>query len=173
MKWLVLLCMLMSVSLSGEGIKVYLCARLSKEARAWNDEVSKCLGEGFEIFRPQDIELGGLEGGELDLAAYTADLQGMRSADVLLVLPPYGRDCAWEMGWFCGKGKRAIAYVENDQGWLRDAMVKGGLFFVITSGSSTYEKLKEDPALKGKCQLIEGRRELGRAIKGLCEKQEE
>lgn len=153
-----------STAAAEEPIKVYLCARLSKAAKEWNNEVSKEL-PSFELFRPQDFDVDLLPEIEKDWAAYQFDIQGMQNADMLLALTPYGRDCAWEIGWFEGKNKPSIIYSEVDGDWIRDAMVKGGASAIITNNQSVFEKLTLDPATSSKCYFITSKSELGEAIK--------
>src|ERR1700722_7594836 len=116
-----------------ERLRIYLCSRLTEAAMQWNDIISGELDAEFSLFRPQDLVLNGISADDMDCAIYQADFKGMNESDLLLVLPPYGRDCAWEIGWFCGKEKPAIAYAEIEGDWLRDAMVKGGLTAIITN----------------------------------------
>ncbi len=147
--------------------QIYLCSRLTEPAKKWNDVISQGLANEFYIFRPQDIDLEGLSGGNLDVAIYNGDFEGMTNSDALLVLPPYGRDCAWEIGWFCGKERPAIAYVENEGDWLGDPMVKGGLTAIITNNSTVYEILSRDSSTKDKSYLIPSRKDLAQAIRGI------
>lgn len=158
-----------SIESPSGSIRIYLCSRLTQEARDWNDVVTQELTNGFALFRPQDqtpnIMLGLPQ--ERDLLAYNADMEGMIGADMLLVLPPYGRDCAWEIGWFGGKGKPAVAYAEAPGDWTRDAMVKGGLTALITDNSDFYNQLLSDPSVSNKSYLIDSRDQLGEAIKNI------
>ena len=149
-----------------EPIKIYLCARLSKAAKEWNNEVSKELPD-YELFRPQDFDIDPLPEIEKDWAAYQFDIKGMENADLLLALTPYGRDCAWEIGWFGGMNKPSIIYSEVDGDWIRDAMVKGGISAVVTNNSTVFEKLSLDPATSSKCYFIESKKELGAVIKNI------
>lgn len=146
-------------------LRIYLCSRLTEEAKQWNDVISKELDGEFSLFRPQDVDLDDIPAKDLDNLAYQADIRGMNQSDLLLVLPPYGRDCAWEIGWFCGKEKPTIAYVEADGVWLRDAMVKGGLTAIITSDPILYNTLLNDPATTMKSYLIPSKQNLDTAIK--------
>ena len=64
---------------------------------------------------------------------------------------PYGRDCAWEAGWFAGqKNKRQIIFVHRETEWLRDWMLKAGIDAVITDNKKLFAKLKKDPVLGSK-----------------------
>jgi nucleoside 2-deoxyribosyltransferase len=148
---------------------IYLSSRLTEAAKLWNNEVSKELDAEFHIFRPQDVSLEDIPVSDIDWFAYQADLEGMKQSDLLLVLPPYGRDCAWEIGWFCGKGIPAIAYTEEEGDWLHDAMIKGGLKAIITNNIRLYDLLLKDPATTKKSYLICSKRDLGKVIKQIYE----
>lgn len=143
---------------------IYLCSRLNKEAQEWNNVVTKEL-DGFDIFRPQDLVVPYPPRQSDDHMIFLYDLEGMKKSDILLVLPPYGRDCSWEIGWFCGQNRLTIAYAEKEGDWIRDAMVKGGLSAVITNNASFYEALQQDEATHNKCHLIHSKEALGEAIR--------
>ena len=148
------------LSCQEELLRIYLCSRLTETAKQWNDVVSEELSSEFTLFRPQDIGLDGISMNEMDDAVYREDFKRMNQSDVLLVLPPYGRDCAWEIGWFCGREKPAVAYVETEGDWLRDAMVKGGLTAIITNDLVLYNLLLSDPATAAKSYLIPSKQDL-------------
>ncbi|MBA3958136.1 MAG: hypothetical protein H0X51_07075 [Parachlamydiaceae bacterium] len=151
---------------------IYLCSRLTEGARLWNNVITEEIKDYFQIFRPQDINLKGVTDHQLDWVAYQADLKGMQGSDLLLVLPPYGRDCAWEIGWFCGQDRVAIAYAESKDDWLRDAMVKGGLTAIVTNNKLLYDNLMADPATANKSYLIPDRQDLGKIIRQIYEQTE-
>lgn len=148
-----------------EVISVYLCSRLTEEALQWNQVICEELDERFRLFRPQDLDLSAATETTFDQMVYLGDMAGMETSDILLVLPPYGRDCAWEIGWFCGQQRPAIAYIEKEGDFLRDAMVKGGLTAIITSDPVLYEHLMQDASTSKKSYLISSRKELGDCIK--------
>lgn len=152
-----------------ERVCIYLCSRLTDAAKQWNNIVTEELDGEFCLFRPQDIDLGGTSLVDMDDVVYRADYKGMNQSDVLLVLPPYGRDCAWEIGWFSGRKKPAIAYAEAEGDWLRDAMVKGGLTAIVTNDSVLYHLLLNDPATAVKSYFISSKQELGKIIKHILQ----
>lgn len=151
-----------------EKLRIYLCSRLTEEAKQWNDKISAELNEEFSLFRPQDIDLDNVFANDKDSIAYQEDFKGMSQSDVLLVLPQYGRDCAWEIGWFCGREKPTIAYAEAEGDWLRDAMVKGGLTAIVTNDPKLYNHLLKDPSTAAKSHLITSKQDLGRVVKQIC-----
>lgn len=147
---------------------IYLCSRLTTEAKNWNDIVTENLTTDFDLFRPQDIKPSNIPNSYKDLAAYEDSMKGMLQSEILLLLPDYGRDCAWEIGWFCGQGKSAIAYVEKEGDWMRDAMVKGGLTAIITSNPDLYEVLISNASTDSKTYFISSLQSLGGIIKVIC-----
>jgi nucleoside 2-deoxyribosyltransferase len=148
-------------------IQIYLCSRLTQSAREWNNVITGELSSHNElcIFRPQDVDLRNLTGFELDYDAFYADFEAILHADMLLVLPPYGRDCAWEIGWFCGAEKPTIAYIESEGDWVRDSMIMGGMTAIITNNAAVQKLLLENPLTAKKNYLIESKSDLGDCIK--------
>lgn len=168
MKKILLLLLLTSSSIlvGGEDrLCIYLCARLNEQARAWNSLIAHKLGGKFDLFLPQDIDLSrATSASEIDKIAYDEDIRGMEKSDLLLVLPPYGRDCAWEMGWFVGSRKPTIAYVECLWDGLKDAMVFGGLDAIIISDLPSFKELIKNPYAMEKAYYIASRDQLAEEI---------
>lgn len=131
-------------------IRVYLSARISIDAHAWNREVCGALSAPFEVFMPQDVNPWQSSHETFSLDVYQLDLAAMESSDLGLLLPEYGRDCAWEAGWYANSPKPLVAFVHAQTEWLRDWMVKGGLDHVLTTDPSTFETLRRDPILRTK-----------------------
>ena len=88
------------------------------------------------------------------------NLKAMQESDIGLLLPLYGRDCAWEVGWYANSEKLLVVYTENNTERLRDWMVKGGIDQVITPTDWLFDVLKNDPILAEKSRLIESRSKL-------------
>ena len=65
-------------------------------------------------------------------------------------MPEFGRDCAWETGYYSNSEKPLVFFVDTQTEWLRDWMIKGGLDYVITNNEKTYQILLKDPILKHK-----------------------
>lgn len=143
---------------------VYLSARISPDAHGWNDAVTSVLRQRFDVFKPQDENPCDVPHERLQPHVFQQDLEAMQRSDLGLLLAPYGRDCAWEAGWYAGAGKPLVAYVEHELGWLRDWMIKGGLSRVITSSAQVHARLEADPIVGGRCQRIESRVHLGPAL---------
>ncbi len=143
-----------------EKLKIYLSARISQDAHKWNDTICDSLDSRIEIFKPHENNPYSLDHKQFEMAVYEKDLEAMKESDMGLLLAPYGRDCAWEIGWYSNSEKPVVAYVENETDWLRDWMLKGGLSKVITSNSDTYKILRKDPIVGDKTLFIESRSKL-------------
>jgi nucleoside 2-deoxyribosyltransferase len=133
-----------------EKIKVYLSARISKDAHKWNNEVCSKLKAPISVFMPQNNNPTNILHKDLPVEVYGMDLEAMKQSDIGLLLPAYGRDCAWEVGWYSNSNKPIVVFVDSEIDWLRDWMIKGGLDFVITNNPKTWSILKKDPILKFK-----------------------
>lgn len=145
-------------------IKVYLIARISADSHRWNNAVCGSLDDRIEIFKPQEHNPYNLDHREFRNEVYETDLKAMQNSDIGLLLPPYGRDCAWEIGWYSNSDKPVVAYTENNTEWLRDWMIKGGIGKVITCQNWLFEILKKDPIVAEKSQLIDSRDKLSDAL---------
>jgi nucleoside 2-deoxyribosyltransferase len=128
-------------------IKVYLSARISRDAHLWNDTVCKHLKRPFEVFIPQIHNPWNISHEKFPKAVFEMDLNAMESSHIGLLLPEYGRDCAWEAGWYAKSDKPLVVFTSDQTRWLRDWMVKGGVDFVVTDNLNTLDILKQDPIL--------------------------
>ncbi|MEE9525344.1 MAG: nucleoside 2-deoxyribosyltransferase domain-containing protein [Candidatus Woesearchaeota archaeon] len=131
-------------------IKVYLSARISKDAHRWNNHVCDSLKSPISVFMPQRYNPWNVSHKEFPKEVYDMDLAAMKESDICLLLPKYGRDCAWEIGWYGNSNKPIVVYVDNQVKWLRDWMIKGGVDYVITTNHKTWKILIDDPILKFK-----------------------
>ncbi len=155
----------MAISSAARTIRVYLSARISPDAHAWNREVCGALSAPFEVFMPQDVNPWQMNHERFSLDIFQLDLAAMESSDLGLLLPEYGRDCAWEAGWYANSAKPLVAFVHTQTEWLRDWMVKGGLDCVLTTDPGTYETLRCDPILRTKqVELLDALSELPAAL---------
>lgn len=139
---------------------IYLSARISPNAHAWNNAVSDVLKDCFDVFKPQDNNPCDVPHEQLQVHVYQLDLDAMEKSDLGLLVPPYGRDCAWEAGWYAGTKKPLMVYIEDEFEWLRDWMLKGGLTAVITANPAAHRLLCADAIVHDRCHLISTRAEL-------------
>jgi hypothetical protein len=132
-------------------IRIYLSACISN---APNNEFicSKFPGDRFIFDLPQKITPNQLNHENFPLEVYQQCVNMMESSDIgLLLLDSYGRDCAWEAGWYSAKpAKKLIAFVESSSHFTRDWMIKGGIDIFITTNPRIYNYALNDPVLKHK-----------------------
>ncbi len=131
-------------------IKIYLSARISKDAHEWNEKICDSLKAPIKVFMPHKNNPWNLSHKELPKEIFEMDLSAMHQSDMCLLLPPYGRDCAWEIGWYSNSNKPVIVFIDKETEWLRDWMLKGGVTYVVTNNSQTWKILHKDPILKFK-----------------------
>lgn len=129
-------------------IKIYVIARISEDVHLWTDKVCSQLDDTFEIFKPKDHNPWNKRHETFAKSVFDVDLEAIKNSHIGLMIPEYGKDCAWECGWYANSKKPVVIFVDTQMEWLRDWMVKGGLNFVITNNSSTFKILKTDPILK-------------------------
>ncbi len=151
-------------------IKIYVIARISENAHLWTDKICSQLDDSFKIFSPKDHNPWEKRHEKFGKNVFDVDLKAMKNSHMGLMLPEYGRDCAWEAGWYANSKKPVVAFVDSQMEWLRDWMVKGGLNYVVTNNPSTYRILKKDPILKHrKIILIKSFKGLNKALKKICQ----
>lgn len=141
-------------------LKVYLSARISEDAHSWNNTVCDSLDDRFEVFKPQDHNPYNMDHRQFPKSVYEIDLKAMQESDIGLLLSPYGRDCAWEVGWYARSDKPLVLYVEDDTSWDRDWMIKGGIDMVAICSPDLYDQFKDDAILEGKVRLLDSRSQL-------------
>ncbi len=131
--------------------RIYLSASISN---ALNNEYicSKFSDNNFIIDLPQHITPKALNHENFPVDVYNQCLSMMESSDIgLLLLDSYGRDCAWEAGWYtANKTKKLVTFVESSSHFMRDWMIKGGVDIFITTNPRIAEYAKNDPILKHK-----------------------
>lgn len=108
---------------------------------------------------------------EFPKEVYETDLGAMKESHMALLLPEYGRDCAYEIGWYANSEKPIIVFVDDQLEWLRDWMVKGGIDYIITNNAKSFTLLKKDPILKNKpIKYINNIVQLNNEIVKICKK---
>lgn len=131
-------------------IKIYVIARISEDAHLWTDKICDQLDHRFAIFKPKDHNPWNKRHETFAKNVYDIDVKAIRNSHIGLLLPEYGKDCAWECGWYAHASKPVVAFVDTQMEWLRDWMVKGGIDYVVTNNASTFRILKKDPILRHK-----------------------
>ena len=147
-------------------MKIYLSASIvNKDVN--RQIASRFEAAGCEVFLPQDITPLEMAHDLYPRHVFETCLREMERSDLgLLVLDAYGKDSAWESGWYEAKGKPMIGWVEGGLHFLRDWMVKSGLEAVLTTNPVIFASLVRDPILNPqKVFLIEAESDLARALR--------
>ena len=119
--------------------KVYLCARVSKDAHEMNEKIMDSLSPYFDVFAPHKKEAE-LEQPKDPVKIYNLDLDGMDNAEICMTIAPYGKDCSWEMGYFVGQRKSVFMYVPDIESIpTKEWMISGGVSVIITHNKSVYD----------------------------------
>ena len=147
-------------------LSIYLSASISNSLN--NAHLAALFpSNDFHIHLPQLIVPDQLNHTQFPLQVYQACLEMMEDSQIgLVLLDAFGRDCAWETGWYAARpDKCLIAYVESSSLFLRDWMVKGGLDALITPNPRLYQAACANPILATKpLTLIQEERELPQAV---------
>lgn len=137
--------------MKAQHLRIYLSASISN---AHNNAylAAQFPSESFTIYLPQAIVPDQLNHAQFPLQVYQQCVDMMTASDIGLVLfDAFGRDCAWECGWYAARpDKKLIAYVEAGSVFMRDWMVKGGLDALITPNERLYEVCRSNPILRQK-----------------------
>ncbi|OHA35877.1 MAG: hypothetical protein A3H57_04540 [Candidatus Taylorbacteria bacterium RIFCSPLOWO2_02_FULL_43_11] len=135
-------------------IKVYLIARISDDAREWNGKICSLLKPPIDLFLPQNHNPLNIHHEKIPLKVYLTDVGAIEEAHIGLVLPEFGSDCSFEVGYFARSEKPVIAFVDEQTEWLRNWMVKGGIDVVVTTNRQTYSTIVNDHILRHKRVLL-------------------
>lgn len=136
-------------------IRIYLIARISKDAHDWNNKIADSLDqEKIEIFKPHEHNPWNHRHETFAKDVFDTDMDAIKKSHIGLCLPEFGNDCSWECGWYSNSKKPLVVFVDHQTAWLRDWMIKGGINFVVTNNNDTFEKLKNDPILKYKTIIL-------------------
>lgn len=113
---------------------VYLCSRISEDARPLNDRVAKSLREaGFEVYvpheqKPNNPTAEDKAAGRWDVKTiFKLDYEAMVKADLCVVVGRTGRDCAWEQGYFYAYAVPVYFVPSGDESYLTCPMLIPGL----------------------------------------------
>ena len=89
--------------------KVYICTPL-KLHKFRQEAISKTILEnpGYFAFVPLTSDMGGPTLGA------ALDKRHLDLADEVWVFGPFGRDCAWEIGYALGLNKKVIVWITDD-----------------------------------------------------------
>ncbi len=137
-------------------LKVYFAAKMSKdEYRQTNlKTLEKFLNKPtFRVFMPQNISVPELTFSTVEKCGYEADRAAIGWSDILFLSSPYGKDCAWEVGYASGLNKFIIAYVTEPSA-INDTMVINSVHLIITDQKNLYNQLLKDDRTANKSFLM-------------------
>ena len=123
---------------------IYICARVKLDAHAMNDRIIELLEPYFDIFAPHKKEAE-LKQTKDPMEIYKFDIDGMEGAAICVTIAPYGKDCAWEMGYFIGQGKPVFMYVPNLKAMpLDEWMISGGITVIVTDDVAVFKACQQE-----------------------------
>ena len=126
---------------------------------------------GIEVFKPHEHNPWNQIHIEFPREVFEVDLRAIKESHIGLCLPEFGNDCSWECGWYSNSNKPLVVFVNKQDKWLRDWMVKGGIDYVITDCEETYFKLRNDKILNDKeIILINSINELSHVVEDIFNK---
>lgn len=137
-------------------LKIYFAAKMSKnEYRQANVKtLEKYLNKPtFRVFMPQNITVPELTFSKVEKCGYEADRAAIDWSDILFLSSPYGKDCAWEVGYASGLNKFIVAYV-TETAAINDTMVISSVDLIITDQKNTYNQLLKDERTAKKSFLM-------------------
>lgn len=136
-------------------LEIYLSASISN---APNNAflASHFDNELFKVYLPQDIVPDQLNHISFPQHVYQQCVDMMLASDLGLVLfDAFGRDCAWECGWYAGRSDKPLfGFVESGSLFLRDWMVKGGLDGLLTTNPRLHAVCVNNPILQHKPVIL-------------------
>lgn len=137
-------------------IRLYLIAKIWSHAHSWNEEVVSQLKKPISVFVPHKHNPYNTVAQSFKHEVHDVDLEAICKSQGAILLPPYGNDCAYEVGVYKmlniahGNGQvlfPVIAVIQEDTSLLKDWMVKAGITHVVTDNLKTFKALKSDPML--------------------------
>lgn len=141
--------------------KLYVSAKVRSPNHQRNNTTASYLRGLFDIFLPHEHQVCDAPHEDLPLSVYMMDLTAMEHSDLAVLVPPYGKDCAWEIGWFKAKDVPVFVFVQEDLSFLSDAMVIGGVTALFTSNQEVYQRLMLQPVTRHKTYFLSEPQKLG------------
>jgi nucleoside 2-deoxyribosyltransferase len=148
-------------------MSIYLSSPVSYYQRSVNTRIASSLAHvGINVSLPQDISPQKYSHKDFELYVYEKCLEMIRKSSAVLLVYPYGRDCAWEVGYYEALGLPQFAYLPNHSkeciSRLRDWMIKGSLDVIFVTDHKMYNVINQDPILS-ECniQLVLSEYEMG------------
>lgn len=123
---------------------VYLCSRIADEAKQRNVDIADLLSEHFDVFVPHLKEAEYVKHKD-PVQIFCLDMVAMEQADLCVVVAPFGKDCACEIGWFQGQDKPIIIIAPDDEKYTPDTewMISGGIHSIVVASNRHKTKLEK------------------------------
>jgi len=83
-----------------EKIGIYLIARLSEDAHLRNKKICSYLKHPIEVFMPQQHNPWNKRHELFSKHSYDVDIEAIKNSHLGLLLPEFGKDCSFEVGWY-------------------------------------------------------------------------
>jgi nucleoside 2-deoxyribosyltransferase len=136
-------------------MKVYISSPVSYYQKDWNQNVTNILrNSGITVHLPQEITVVGQKHKNFEKHVYDKCIEWMDDSDLGILLLPYGRDCAYEIGYYRGLNKPTVMFVEKlnkvNLERLRDWMIKGSIDYIICISHKQKSILQNDPIISSK-----------------------
>ena len=154
-------------------IHVYLIGRINRDNQPLLDKIAGKLTEDIEIFMPHKHN-------PFDKHPWMPPHAALRDwaeilfSDIGVVVVPFGRDSAWEIGCYSGLRKTVIVYIDCLKDWLsapqqyrnnEDWMVKINPTRYVTPDTEVADILTKDRFCMGRIILLDGTTTLAGIIK--------
>lgn len=145
--------------------RVYLSAKVRSPNHKRNNLVTSYLRGQFDVFVPHEFQTCDSPHEDIPISVYHMDVTAMEQSDLVVLVPPYGKDCSYEVGWCVARGKPVFMFVgEEELSFISDAMVCGGVTAVFTDNSEVFQRLMLHPVLKHKTLRLPEAHYLGREV---------
>lgn len=138
--------------------KIYLCSRVRKESRPFNDRIATSLESLFEVYVPHRTAPNNPVDGRYDAETiFQMDFAAMKTADICVVAGgDVGKDCSWEIGYFFAQGI-PIYFVPNESdAYLSSPMLVPSLHNTIIDPDKAAEAVY-DAELRRKGKIVLGK----------------
>lgn len=134
-------------------MKVYLCSRVSEDARPVNKIVASSLRKvGYQVYvpheqAPNNLTSEDIEAGRYDTSTiFKLDFAAMTQSDICVVVGRVGKDCSWEIGWFYAKNIPIYFIPAGDYTYMTSPMLIPALRDIVEDASLAGEIIKEREA---------------------------
>ena len=125
-------------------IKIYVAGRTSfvKKHNHLKDYLERNLG--CEVYLPHELVPLDTPKDKLPFEVFTKCLKHMDMADIVIAdLSVFGKDTAWEIGYFYGINKKVIGLTNNEK-YKFDFMIRGAMTAIAKNKQEIVEIIKKE-----------------------------